>query len=973
MKNIIPSLTAALFASLMLLAASALAADPVYLEPGASIAASQFKDGDTIILKGDVSIGTSFDLSGTNYKTLIFQSDTVGVTRIIDGGGARNFLANIADSGTITFNDIEFRNTIRNGVGGFMLINPSGGTGTTSILGNFTVTSATNNNNGGAIQVSVGSLYLGGNVTFTGNVSGASHTGGAINIATAGATLTFAGVSTFNSNTAGTNGGGAINIGTGALVFKDNATFTNNTAPSSGAAIRSGGSILFEKDAFFYSNTMSGNTTNIGGAIQIGAASSLSILGNATFENNHNASSSRGGGAIYSIAAANSSSISISGSTLLSGNSAAQSGGAIYVLNAGNSLTFSGYVTATGNTAGSSGGVVSMANNASSGNLVLGAGGIFSHNTATGLGGAIHHNATSGGGVIDVSGHAIFSSNTAGTHGGAIWSAASINFHDGVEMRDNIATNNGGAIVLNTVGAVLDVSGYAILSSNTGVGGGAIWANGDISFHDGVEMRDNTATGAGGAIRINTATNAIAITGPFAITGNFANNGGGAIFTPGTTTSFVGTGSFTGNASNSLGGALYFEATAAGTDYAVTFSATGGDITFSGNLQNNSTTAEANAIYIKNDANATASFALTLDDAAGDTINFLDPIASATTGANLVAVNVTKTGAGTVLFGTHQSAIVATTTVAAGAFKLTGGAIYGAGDTPGSGTGSFTVAAGATLAANGTIRAAAIIIASGATLEALEGGSLVLDPATASDLTLGAGLTLAGSGTIDLAEPLSAATVRPGETAATAVTAAQTLAVTTATLTLEDGAILRHDLFAANAASRLDALGDLVLAGTATIDLDADHQFDDLWGGDGALVAGVLFDTLNADSRPVAGTDLDNRQRSLGVYGTLTHGAWFADALIRYSTTSYTVDARGDRLRVKGNGHAFTLEASRVFQLRGAGCVEPSISLIFQRQTFEDSGDRFVRDYRFGSISSLQLLAGVRWSTLIPVDSNTRS
>jgi autotransporter-associated beta strand protein len=153
------------------------------------------------------------------------------------------------------------------------------------------------------------------------------------------------------------------------------------------------------------------------------------------------------------------------------------------------------------------------------------------------------------------------------------------------------------------------------------------------------------------------------------------------------------------------------------------------------------------------------------------------------------------------------------------------------------------------------------------------------------------------------------------------------------------------------------------------IQAGADHLFTDLWDGAGAtLVGGFFFDTINADSRPVPGADLDGRQRSLGLYGTLNHGAWFAGAIARYSRTTYTVNAPGDRLRVQGHGHALTLDAGRTLALAGAGRIEPSVSLVFQRQTFDDSGDRFVRAYAFGSTASLQLLGGVRWSTSIPFD-----
>ncbi|OAM88796.1 hypothetical protein AW736_17385 [Termitidicoccus mucosus] len=792
------------FAAFALLAAPA-RADIHQVEPATTINSTvtgSWASSDTIVFKGDVQLGYS---PGYNDRSLVFQSDIAGVTRVIDAAGFR--FAALNSGVAMTLSDIEIKNSVYSNNGGAFTISGGDTTGTTSLLGSFAITSATALNSGGAIHAANGSLLLGsagGLVTFAGNMSGTAigANGGAVNISTAGATLTVAGSSIFNDNIAG-GGGGAVNIGTGDLVFKGNASFSRNIAGNGGAAIKAAGSILFEKDAFFASNTMTGTANSLGGAIH--AANGLTILGNATFQDNRSEAGQRGGGAIYVVAG----NLSISGTSLFSNNYSRINGGAIYYFPAG-TITFGSYVTATGNTAGTGGGAI----HSQSGDIYLLAGGNFS--------------------------------------------------------RNNALAGSGGALHLNTAGHVIDVTGYTVISSNTAVqNGGGIYAASPVTFRDGVEMRDNTVTGGpGGAIRHNNAASAVTITGPFAFTGNTASLQGGAIATIGSL-SLIGSGSFTGNRAGTTagsvleGGAIILEATTAAA-FTATLAATTGDIVFRDNRHRVSDDGSGvpNAIYLKNITTG-AGIALNLEATEGNSINFYDPIASAVDATAKFAIAVTKTGAGSVLFDQYQSAIVADTAVAAGAFKLTGGAIYGAD----SGTGSFTVASGATLAGNGIVRANAITIANGATLEALEGGSLAFD--SAGTPVIGTGLTLAGSGTIAIPQALDAAAVRVGEAGATA---AQTLSLT-GNLTLADGAVLRHDLYAGGAADLLAALGDFALTGTATIDLGAvDSGTFTLmsWAGSGLAASDTTKFAITANgaeltARNHASIDIDDGAKTLSL------------------------------------------------------------------------------------------------------------
>ncbi len=666
-------------------------------------------------------------------KSLTIQSDTAGVLRILDAKGTHRF-ASITEGATVKLDDIEIKNSSYSNNGGAFTISGGSASSTTTLNGNFKI-----------------------------------------------------------SNAVATNGGGGVYVDKGSVVFGGTVTFSNNIASNGGGAVKATGAITFQKDVIVLSNTSTGTGGNLGGAIH--AASGLTILGNARFEDNRTETGSRGGGAIYVVAGP----LSISGSSSFFGNSASKDGGAIYYYPSG-TVTFGAYVTATGNTAGAGGGVIFVR-----GDMYVAAGGNFSHN--------------------------------------------------------NAVAGSGGAINVNVSGKVLDVTGYATVSSNTStVNGGGVYGGGDITFRDGVEMKNNMVTaGQGGAIRMNAATAALSITGSSAFSGNLASGVGGAISSAGNV-AITGNALFSSNTAGAQGGAIYVGGVATGT-LSLSLNATTGDIAFQGNQHNTATTGTANAIYYSLQNVGEAAFGFNATE--GNTIAFYDPISgtNATLGADKMVV--TKTGEGAVLFDTHHTDIIATTAVAAGAFKLTGGAIYGAD----SGTGSFTVASGATLAGNGIVRANAITIANGATLEALEGGALAFDSADAP--IIGTGLTLAGSGTIAIPQALDATAVRVGEAGATA---AQPLSLT-GNLTLADGAVLRHDLYAGGAADLLAALGDLALTGTATIDLGAvDSGTFTLvsWAGSGLAASDTTKFAITANgaeltARNHASIDIDDGTKTLSL------------------------------------------------------------------------------------------------------------
>jgi outer membrane autotransporter protein len=352
------------------------------------------------------------------------------------------------------------------------------------------------------------------------------------------------------------------------------------------------------------------------------------------------------------------------------------------------------------------------------------------------------------------------SNNTNPANGGAMYLANStLNVRGTFTASDNSALNTntdntaayGGAIFGTGTGNVFFHKKASFIgnsasktSSSTNTGGGAIYmpANWrELQFKDEALFERNTTNGIGGAISYYNSTIAngsLTFDGPSLFNSNTAGGFGGAIYTVGAL-NLNNSGTFIDNISGTAGGAIYAN-TAASVRLVLT-TASAGDITFTGNIANNGGAAQYNnAIHFN--TNATAAGSLTIDTAAGRTVNFLDPISSNASSSN-TAVTVTKTGSGAVVFDTYRSDIKAGTTVNGGTFKLASNATYGAASTIAGST--FTLNNAATLIGSGTINAIATANA----------GSLITigDPAatTPGRLAFGGALALNGASiTFDL-------------------------------------------------------------------------------------------------------------------------------------------------------------------------------------------------------------------------------
>ncbi|CAK7039629.1 autotransporter outer membrane beta-barrel domain-containing protein [Saezia sanguinis] len=395
--------------------------------------------------------------------------------------------------------------------------------------------------------------------------------------------------------------------------------------------------------------------------------------------------------------------------------------------------------------------------------------------------------------TMTFNGQTLFKNNRAATFGGAVdlWSGYSTLIFNGITTFDGNYVYGQGALNFDFPWSINDqhAAGGAIhMGYLAGTGGG-------ITFNDSVVFNNNfivnTKSGAtisdalGGAVSLNAKggsgssyTYNLSLKGPSTFTDNYVYSSsghgyGGAIYTDSSGTVFVGGGSsFTNNVASTAGGAIYVRR---GT---ISLSADRGNITFQGNRQGatfssysktlesgssytfyqpNAGTGTPNAIYWTN--NQTASHALNLDAAAGNAINFYDPLLA----DSGVTLTVTKTGDGEVAFygdngaSTNYNSLSSSTTnttVNGGTFTVGNSAAYG-----NAAAGTFTLSSGATLKGsnNGTLRAAAIRLNNGSGLT-VSGGTLALDSAS---IALGSAangiINLTGYGTLNASSNLNAA------------------------------------------------------------------------------------------------------------------------------------------------------------------------------------------------------------------------
>jgi autotransporter-associated beta strand protein/predicted outer membrane repeat protein len=435
----------------------------------------------------------------------------------------------------------------------------------------------------------------GGEIRFsnTANLSG-GYSGGGLFTVTDGK-LTFTKTATLSNNKSNSRGGAIYAESSGTipvLTFNENAVFTSNYVEGDGGALGLlEGLMTVAGNATFTSNTAEGE----GGALWLTNDSTLNIAGTTTFT--RNSTTSGGGGAV----SANEGILAFGGTFLATENTSYSDGGALYLTGSTLSLNFNGAATFTKNKAGydpndqttptagsggamyAQGGIINFNDSATFGGNAAADG-----NTATVSGGALYvdngttinfektvnfqNNSVSEGdggaiylddGILNFKADAAFQSNksTDGTSGGgaiyAIGTTTSLTFTGTTQFLNNTAANsfdpdggNGGAIYLVTAGDAsdpdnpvwgLEAKGKMVFSGNSGVRGGAFYADSSTLTFKELELTNNTATfinpdpddfstnGGGGAMSI-TSSSYLVFDGPTTVQNNKATQGSGGAF-----------------------------------------------------------------------------------------------------------------------------------------------------------------------------------------------------------------------------------------------------------------------------------------------------------------------------------------------------------------------------------------------------------------------------------------------------------
>ncbi|MCC6244869.1 MAG: hypothetical protein IT353_18625 [Gemmatimonadaceae bacterium] len=227
---------------------------------------------------------------------------------------------------TMTRGALRDNRAVAGGGGGLMLATAS------AVMTDVLVSGNTSLTNGGGMQIFGASAATLNNVILRANVSG--QNGGGANVATT-STLTVNG-GVVDSNRAPNSTGGGISKVDNAQLTMTGTRVTNNSAPTGGGIVLSGGSTTILRGL-----TVSGNTATV-------QAPGIISLGNMTLENSTiSGNSSPGpGGGVYSLGAGS----GAIRNTTVSGNSASIGGGVLV-----NTTLLLNNLTVVGNTATTAG------------------------------------------------------------------------------------------------------------------------------------------------------------------------------------------------------------------------------------------------------------------------------------------------------------------------------------------------------------------------------------------------------------------------------------------------------------------------------------------------------------------------------------------------------------------------------------------------------------------------------------------
>ena len=377
----------------------------------------------------------------------------------------------------------------------------------------------------------------------------------------------------FSGNTAGKNGGGAYQEQETEFIVSSG----KSAVISGNKAEMSGGAVYIEKGKFTVNGSanITGNSavTGNGGAIYLGLGSSTQpsefIVGNNGTLKLGGTTSSEG-----NVAGKNGGGVYCAGKFTSNGNASIQhnnalSGAGIYV--DGADAKFTATTELANNTASSHGGGLYV----SDGNIQF-AKNTISHNKSTnGDGGAIYLL----NGTFDASGSTTMTGNSATQNGGAVYvKDGSINIigpSSALTLSGNNAANGGAFYVNNGNIDADEISNATITGNKTTADGGAFYVNNGLIYLCKTELSGNAAEQNGGAIALYNGT--FSFKDGSEIKNNTAvKNGGGLYISNASTTSITCVGGSYNSNTAALGGGIY----AAGPI----------SLTFAANVEDNSAT-----------------------------------------------------------------------------------------------------------------------------------------------------------------------------------------------------------------------------------------------------------------------------------------------------------------------------------------------------------------------------------------------
>jgi fibronectin-binding autotransporter adhesin len=503
-------------------------------------------NGVTISAGSTYNVGGQTFLEGTitNNGTITVPNTTLtisGGTGVTLTGGGTVIMSNDAffnqASGGLTLDNVN--NTIEGtgqlGQNGMAFINESGGTvnaningGTLSLNGSGLVTNAglLEATNSGTLEITNNVINTGGNITANGGTvlitGGATITGGTLN--QTGTGVLTSGTATLNGVTIST--GSTYNVGgqtflEGTITNNGTITNPNNTLTIAGGdvTLTGGGTVSMTSDAFF-NQASSGLTLNnvnntIKGTGQLGQnGMALNNESGGTVNATGGTLSLNGGGLVTNaglLEATTTGTLNISNTVNNSGNITANggivnisstiNGGTLNTLNGGtmngNGAVLNGVTLSTASTLNDSGQVFLEGTITNKGTITV------PNNTLTVAGGPV---TLTGGGTVTMSSDAFFNQSS----GGLVLNNVNNTIEGTGQLGQNgLTINNGGTILANVNGGILNVNGGGTLT-NTGTlkaaNGGTLLVSTPFSSAD---FASNTLQGGGSYVVNGTAAHSI--------------------------------------------------------------------------------------------------------------------------------------------------------------------------------------------------------------------------------------------------------------------------------------------------------------------------------------------------------------------------------------------------------------------------------------------------------------------------------